>query len=205
MFQNSNGTTAVTVDGDPVGYIADKSGNGNHWIQATASARPLYKTSGGKSWLLTDGVDDGLAVAGATFSNSMTAILGLQTSDTAFVTMWSPGDPSGHFMGVAQAGGSGGQPDASSGTPSYRVNNGAALARNRDALDVAVATGANLVLETRGADLSAYSGLGFGNYGGFEYAGRFYGLILAPESAVGASRSAALAYMAGKMTGVVLS
>ena len=39
MFQNSDGTTAVAV-GDPVGYIADKSGNGFHATQATAASRP---------------------------------------------------------------------------------------------------------------------------------------------------------------------
>ena len=32
LFQNSDGTTAVAV-GDPVGYIADKSGNGSHAIK----------------------------------------------------------------------------------------------------------------------------------------------------------------------------
>lgn len=43
MFQLSNGTTAVTAVEQPVGYIADKSGNGNHAIQATAAARPILR------------------------------------------------------------------------------------------------------------------------------------------------------------------
>jgi hypothetical protein len=58
LFQNSNGTTAVAADGDPVGYMADKSGNGKHLVQAVAGSRPLYKTSGGLSWLLFDGTND---------------------------------------------------------------------------------------------------------------------------------------------------
>lgn len=58
LFQDSAGTTPVTADGDPVGKMLDKSGNGNHLTQATAGSRPLYKTSGGLSWLLFDGVDD---------------------------------------------------------------------------------------------------------------------------------------------------
>ena len=62
LFQLSNGTTAVTADGDPVGYMADKSGNGRHLIQATADSRPAYKTSGGLHWLLCDGAADFLAV-----------------------------------------------------------------------------------------------------------------------------------------------
>lgn len=63
LKQNSDGTGAVTADGDPVGYMADKSGNGNHLIMATAAARPLYKTSGGLHWLLFDNVDDRMRTA----------------------------------------------------------------------------------------------------------------------------------------------
>jgi hypothetical protein len=63
LFQDSAGTTPVTADGDPVGKVLDKSGNGNHLVQATAGSRPLYKTSGGLSWLLFDGVDDSLAAS----------------------------------------------------------------------------------------------------------------------------------------------
>lgn len=58
LFQDQAGTVPVTADGDPVGKIADKSGNGKHLTQALAAKRPLYKTSAGKSWLLFDGVDD---------------------------------------------------------------------------------------------------------------------------------------------------
>lgn len=65
LFQDSAGTTPVTADGDPVGKMLDKSGNGNHLLQATAGKRPLYKTSGGLSWLQFDGTDDVLAVNAA--------------------------------------------------------------------------------------------------------------------------------------------
>lgn len=82
MFQNSNGTTAVAADGDPVGYIADRSGAGNHLIQATAGARPLYKTSGGLSWLEFDGIDDQLVRADtAAFRNASMGV----------ATVWRPG------------------------------------------------------------------------------------------------------------------
>ena len=54
MFQNSDGTTAVAV-GDPVGYIADKSGNGKHATQATAASRPLLDTA---NLINYDGTDD---------------------------------------------------------------------------------------------------------------------------------------------------
>jgi hypothetical protein len=62
LFQLSTGATPVTADGDPVGYMGDKSGNGRHLIQATATARPTYKTSGGLSWLEFDGTTDWLSV-----------------------------------------------------------------------------------------------------------------------------------------------
>ena len=46
LFQNSDGTTAVTTNDDPVGYCADLGGAGNHIIQATTDNRPLFKTGG---------------------------------------------------------------------------------------------------------------------------------------------------------------
>jgi hypothetical protein len=58
MFQNSAGTVAASVDA-PVGRILDKSGNGNHASQATASAQPmLRRDSAGRLYLDFDGVDD---------------------------------------------------------------------------------------------------------------------------------------------------
>lgn len=66
MFQNSDGTTAVAV-GDPVGYIADKSGNGNHAIQATATKKPTLQQDG-SLYYLDFGGDDGLASSAIDFT-----------------------------------------------------------------------------------------------------------------------------------------
>ena len=63
LYQDSAGTTPVTADGDPVGRIEDKSGNGNHATQNTAAARPLYRTDGTLHWLEFDGVDDEMSTA----------------------------------------------------------------------------------------------------------------------------------------------
>ena len=60
LFQDSAGTTPVTVAGQPVGLMLDKSGNGNHATQATAAKRPTYTTGSGLAWLAFDGVDDEL-------------------------------------------------------------------------------------------------------------------------------------------------
>src|SRR5690554_7137473 len=58
LFQDSAGTTPVTADGDPVGLMLDKSGNGNHVSQSVAASRPIYRTAAGLHWLEFDGVDD---------------------------------------------------------------------------------------------------------------------------------------------------
>lgn len=49
LFQNSNGTTAVAADGDPIGYARDLSGNGNHATQATNARRPTFNTGGNRA------------------------------------------------------------------------------------------------------------------------------------------------------------
>jgi hypothetical protein len=76
---------AVTADGDPVGLVLDKSGNNNDLVQATSTKRPLYKTSGGISWLLFDGVDDYLSSAAA-FNLSAYGQIALATAITPSTT-----------------------------------------------------------------------------------------------------------------------
>lgn len=84
MFQDTAGTTPITADGQAVARINDKSGNGNHLMQSTAGQRPLYKTSGGKSWLLFDGSDDFLQQNGGSTIGCATAVIAAQIeSDTA--------------------------------------------------------------------------------------------------------------------------
>jgi hypothetical protein len=58
LYQDSAGTTPVTADGDPVGLMMDKSGNGNHASQSNSLSRPIYRTDGVMHWLEADGVDD---------------------------------------------------------------------------------------------------------------------------------------------------
>lgn len=62
MSQGSDGTTAAVV-GQPVGRIMDKSGRGNHAIQATTSAKPILRHDGTNYYLEFDGVDDYLKAA----------------------------------------------------------------------------------------------------------------------------------------------
>mgnify|MGYP007005598344 CR=1 FL=1 len=77
LFKDTAGTTPVTADGDAVARVNDKSGNGYNLLQATASKRPIYKISGGYSWLLFDGVDDYLQ-ASFTLAQPYTRIGGVR-------------------------------------------------------------------------------------------------------------------------------
>lgn len=77
MSQDSAGATPVTATGQPVGKINDKSGRGNHLIQATSAARPvLQQDASGYYYLSFDGVDDRLSSAAAV-NLSVTAALGV--------------------------------------------------------------------------------------------------------------------------------
>lgn len=58
LFQNAAGTIPVTADGDPIGCMKDKSGNGYHATQTVSAARPIYRTDGVLHWFETDGVND---------------------------------------------------------------------------------------------------------------------------------------------------
>lgn len=60
LFQDMGQTVPVTTDGDPVGMVLDKSGNGYHMTQSVTSARPIYRTDGLSHWLAFDGITQSL-------------------------------------------------------------------------------------------------------------------------------------------------
>lgn len=62
LFQDVAGAIPVTKDGDPIGLMKDKSGNGNHATQSVSTARPLYKTDGTLHWFESDEIDDGFFI-----------------------------------------------------------------------------------------------------------------------------------------------
>lgn len=74
MFQDSAGTTPAAVD-SPVGKINDKSGRGNHLIQATAASRPVLRYTTGRYYLEFDGSDDGMAIAALNLSGGDSVML----------------------------------------------------------------------------------------------------------------------------------
>jgi hypothetical protein len=63
LWQDSARTIPVTAIGDPVGSVADISGNGHYAVQATSGRRPTLQVDDqGRAYLQFDGVDDGLSV-----------------------------------------------------------------------------------------------------------------------------------------------
>jgi hypothetical protein len=65
LWQNDDGTGAVSSDTDPIGRVTDKSGNGKHLIQATSGNKPAYRTGPGR--VRFDGSNDYLSIASAAF------------------------------------------------------------------------------------------------------------------------------------------
>jgi hypothetical protein len=80
LFQNSNGTGAVTATSDPVGRISDKSGRGKHLTQATAGARPTWNSAG---YIQTDGSSQYIYTTSIPWTSAWTLIAAFQSTSTA--------------------------------------------------------------------------------------------------------------------------
>lgn len=85
LWQNSAGTTPVTASSDPVGYALDLSGNGNHLLQSTSGARPLFNGNG----ITPDGTNDFMSVSlNLSAYDKITAALGYtKVDDTVAVVL----------------------------------------------------------------------------------------------------------------------
>ena len=83
LFQDAAGTIPVTADGDPVGLMLDKSGNGYHASQSVSGSRLVYRTDGTVHWLEFNGVNAFLQTEDIDFSvtKKMTAVAGLFKPD----------------------------------------------------------------------------------------------------------------------------
>lgn len=82
LFQNSDGTGAPAV-GQPVGYMADKSGNGHNATQPTSTKRPILRTANGLYYLEFDGADDCLTTTFIDFTgtDAMSVFAGVKKND----------------------------------------------------------------------------------------------------------------------------
>lgn len=146
MSQGSDGTTAAVV-GQPVGRIMDKSGRGNHAVQATTSRKPILRQdASSKYYLEFDGVDDFMQVL-FTIAQPWDRISALQQIS------WTSNDkPFGG--GNANAG----VLIQSGTTPNLRLNNGTL------GPTVAPAIGSNQVITERHNGASSQLALGTSAY-----------------------------------------
>lgn len=97
-FQDDAGTTPAGV-GDPVGYVTDRSGNGNHATQSTTAAKPtLRQTGGGLYYLEFDGVDDYLEMPWAITMTEQTTCAGFSfTTTKSFARVFAQSDAGDDF------------------------------------------------------------------------------------------------------------
>ncbi len=204
MFQDSAGTIPVTATGQSVGRILDRSGRGNHWLQATAAARPVLRQDGaGKYYLEFDGVDDLMACTNL-FTSSMEVFVAILRVGTGMGILFS-GTSGDRFMGVFQAG-DGNARESNAGSPSYYVDGVLSSPANRDGLNTSFTAGVQHVMEIRNADLSAIQWRnGFDNNftGAFAYANRVYGL-LARDVLTAPQRTTVRQYLATKNGAIVV-
>jgi hypothetical protein len=229
LFQLSGGTTAVAADTDPIGYTADKSGNGNHITQATSGKRPLYKTSAGLSWALFDGTDDWLsagdvldlgtnswwAVAGVKYNGGTSGAVFNKSHGGAEAGRYGLIRDSGSLYGfydvdgvTVALGGNAADSSTSVRILTAQVNRSSGLSSLRVN---AVAFGSDGSFTPESANqnnvdrflVGAYGAFGGGEFAGYFLNGAIYGLILVHANATGTQITDAETWMAAK-AGVTL-
>ena len=90
LFQDAIGSSPVTSDGDPVGLILDKSGNGQHATQSNALLKPTYKTDGTYHWIEFDNTEGMNLPVGfdGDISSDNTAVSGVKVLDASWNTIF---------------------------------------------------------------------------------------------------------------------
>lgn len=209
VFQDSAGTTPADID-DQVAYLADKSGNGFHFIQTNGGKLPTLRQSGALIYLefvagsgdflfcsSYTGVDPSTFVLGARVSDKATAIFDSHTNTQCALFHGDPGGSDNKF-GVIRGGSVIEIAESTAdcvhtvkfdgSTTTYRLNG---------AGEVSGSAGTNLHAGMRIGDIRADL------VGGWSLDGRFYGMVDAHELVVGAELDDLEAWMAEK-TGVTL-
>lgn len=169
-YQDSAGTTAGAID-SPVGKRVSKAGNLSAVLQATATARPVWKLASGIYSDLFDGTDDGYATAtfaAGTLTNNMDALIAIKRDTTGnAVAAFQTAGSGANFFGLIQA--------AQAAVCAQTVGaawtafvDGSQVGGTANAtggqLDLALNGGTWHVLEFRNLDLSAFTGWRQGFY-----------------------------------------
>ena len=207
LWKDTAGTIPVTADGDAVARIDDLSGNGNNLLQSTASSRPLWRSSGGLSWLEFDGVDDFFEKTTAVFGQMYVSIA-LRVAATGYHNVYDtyPGtnpmlwiDPSGRLE-VDSA--------ALVSAASVVGANHAVLVRHKTGTAVTYIQIDNLNTVTAAGATIEYSNnlTMFNRAGANTYNGRFYGAVFVKQAEdLSAANILGLRQWAGSLCGVNIS
>jgi hypothetical protein len=177
--------------------MLDKSGNNNDWVQTTGTLKPVYKTSGGLRWLKYDGLDDFLSVASISLTSGMSSFVALdRVTDTSWVLGYaSNGDANRTYcIGAASASNSYGSGVGSS--PTMRVNAAAIGATRQNLLD-ACPSNTPVVFTAENLNLSTWTSFAACGWSSFEFGGRIFGLIVAPNASA-ADRNSTERWLAAK-------
>lgn len=162
--------------------ISTKVVQGNHVLQATATARPTWKLASGIYSDLFDGTDDGYAT-GAFVAGTLTANMDCFAAIRRTVDV--QGAPFRNESGGSHFGTWGATATANSafnavGTPTLYVNGTQIASSSQSDLKAAMPVGSWVVQELRGLDLSAWAQFMVGLYPSFMIAADIGGVILCP-------------------------
>ena len=209
--------------GEWIDNVSVKEIPGTHLSQSTSTARPLlsaydgqtlgpgdtYPSTGFPVYQKYDGTDDGMATASfaaGTLTSAMDCMIAVRRrTDIGVVVGFHRSQGSGQFIAAAD-------PEAwwpatgGAGTPTTWVDGvqlSGGTSTSAGDLYTALTVGDWHVLELRGLDLSAWTDLRFGYYGGtFNFNGALGGILLFPGGNT-AGRDQARAWLAAKV-GVTL-
>lgn len=203
MFQTGTRAspgTPVTSNNDPVGLILDKSGNNNDWT-SSSTARPLYKTSGGLSWLEFDGTNSVLStpISGLSTMMDMYAVLTPNAGETLWITGYNTALDASKYIGRLAISDTPTMSDPVQPAMGY-VNRVKIVPDIQTTMMTALNIGSGLpkLVEFRSCNMSPWTAFAFGGFGGgYQFAGRLYGLILAPYTSA-TNRAPTQAYLAQK-------
>lgn len=203
LSQDTGGTTPVTTVGQPVGRIADKSGNANHLLtQAGADAiGTLAQDAGGRYYVQTNGTSHGGLTGAMVLANGWECVMALQRDNANQIALAYGSVGGSQYFGVAQSG-SGAATSDGAGDPAYLVD-GVSVASTRGDLHTALTVGAAHVVESRSLTIQAWTAFGYGLYfSTFAVTGRFYGVLVRP--AMDDTQRAALRTWMGARAGLTL-
>jgi hypothetical protein len=197
LYAEEDGTGTVAVGG-AVGFMRDKSGRGNHLVQANAGLRPILRLASGQYYLEFTG-DGFTSPTGLSLSTGMNVFCALRpdSGEEIWNVLW--GDAAGNNFIMVGQNGAGTAAYSNAGTPTHWVDGvQVGTTTTRQELYDAVLTQTARVIEARTVDMSTWDRLNlFGLGGSFHFSGRFYGALIAPDLS-STNRTTVKSYLAGK-------